>query len=80
MRQTNSWQTIMVFICAVSEYVFTAYLHSNRGGNSSFAIKNFIFCGISTVVFRVSNSVCVFRLGESGKARFFSSVRTICRF
>ena len=48
-----------MFFCAVSEYVFIAYLHSNRGDNSSFAIKNFIFCGISTVVFRVSNSSCV---------------------
>ena len=42
--------------------VFTAYLHSSRGDVSSFARKNFIFLGISTVVFRVNNSGVSFDL------------------
>ena len=60
--------------------VFTSYLHSNRGDVSSFAGYNLIFFGISTVVFRVSNSGGVFRLNVSGKARFFPTVQTICKF
>ena len=52
--------------------VLTAYSHSNQGDVSSFARKNLIFCGISTVVFRVSNSSGVFLLNVSGNARFFS--------
>ena len=42
--------------------------------------KIFYFFGISTVVFRVSNSGGVFRLKVSGSARFFPAVQTICRF
>ena len=42
--------------------VCTAYLQSNRGVVSSFARKNLIFCGISTVVILVSNLGGVFRL------------------
>ena len=41
--------------------VFTAYLHSSRGDVSFSAKLNFIFLGISTVVFRVNNSGGVFR-------------------
>ena len=59
--------------------VFTAYLHSNRGEVSSFARKNLMFCGISTVVFLVSNSGGVFQLGVSGSARFFPAVQTLCK-
>ena len=51
--------------------VITAYLHCNLGDVSSFARKNFIFCGISTVVFLVNNSGGVFLLRVSGSARFF---------
>ena len=39
-----------------------------------------MFLGISTVVFRVSNSGGVFRLKVSGNARFFPAVQTICKF
>ena len=60
--------------------VFTAYLHSSRGDVSFSARKNFIFLGISTVVFRVSYSGGVFRLNVSGNARFFPAVQTICKF
>ena len=42
--------------------VCTAYLQSNRGVVSSFAKKNLIFCGFSTVVILVSNLGGVFRL------------------
>ena len=42
--------------------VCTAYLQSNRDVVSSFARKNLIFCGISTVVILVSNLGVVFRL------------------
>ena len=42
--------------------VCTAYLQSNRDVVSSFARKNLIFCGISTVVIVVSNLGGVFRL------------------
>ena len=42
--------------------------------------KNFVFCGISTVVFRVNNSGGVFLLRVSGSARFFPAVQTICKF
>ena len=38
-----------------------------------------MFLGISTVVFRVSNSGGVFRLKVSGNARFFPAVQTICK-
>ena len=38
------------------------------------------FMGISTVVFRVSNSGGVFPLNVSGNARFFPAVQTICEF
>ena len=50
----------------------TAYLHSSLGDVSSFARKNLIFCGISTVitVFLVINSSGVFLLSVSGSARF----------
>ena len=41
--------------------------------------KIYIFLGISTVVFRVSNGG-VFRLNVSGNARFFPAVQTICKF
>ena len=60
--------------------VFTAYLHSSRGDVSSFARQNLMFCGISTVVFRVSNSSGVFRINVSGNARFFPAVQSICKF
>ena len=39
-----------------------------------------MFCGISTVVFRVSSSDGVFLLNVSGSARFFPAVQTICKF
>ena len=42
--------------------VFTAYLESNRGEDSSLARQNFIFCGISNVVFLVNSSGGVFHL------------------
>ena len=42
--------------------VCMAYLQSNRGVVSSFARKNIILCGISTVVNLVSNLGGVFRL------------------
>ena len=45
-----------------------------------FQEKNLIFCGISTVVFRVINSGGVFLLSVSGIARFFPAVQTICMF
>ena len=64
----------------MSGSVLTAYLHSNRGHVSSFARKNFIFCGFSMVVFRVISSAGLFRLRVSGKARFLPAVQTICRF
>ena len=60
--------------------VFTAYLHCNFGEVSSFARKNLIFCGISTVVFLVNNSGGVFLLRVSGSARFFPAVQTMCKF
>ena len=50
--------------------VFSAYLHSSLGDVSSFARKNLIFCGISTVVFLFINSSDVFLLSVSGSARF----------
>ena len=50
------------------------------GDVSFFARYNLLFCGISTVVFRVSNSGGVFLLNESGNARFFPAVQTICKF
>ena len=55
-----------VFICLVSESVFYVYFHC--GDLSSFARKNFIFCGVAKVVFRVTSSAGVFRLSVSGKA------------
>ena len=39
-----------------------------------------MFCGISTVVLRVSSSGGVFLLNVSGNARFFPAVQTICMF
>ena len=59
--------------------VFTAYLHFNCGEVSSFARKNLLFCGISTVVFLVIISGGVFQLGVSGSARFFPAVQTFCK-
>ena len=58
-------------MCALSKSVFTGYLHSYRGDVLSFARKNYIFCGISTVAFPVINSGGVFRLSVSGVARFY---------
>ena len=52
--------------------VFTTYFHSNSGEVSSFARKNLMFCGISTVVFLVSNLGDVFLLRVFGSARFCS--------
>ena len=66
--------------CLVLVSVLTAYFHFNRGDISFFARNNFILCGISTAVFRVSNSSDAFRLNKSGKAKFLSAVQTICRF
>ena len=60
--------------------VFTAYLHSNRSEVSFFKRKKSLFCGISTVVFLVSNSVAVFLLRVSGSASFFPAVHTMCKF
>ena len=40
----------------------------------------FIFCGISTVVFRVNTSGGVFLLRVSGSARFFPAAQAICKF
>ena len=40
-----------VFLCFVSESVFTTNLHYNRGDLLSFAKKSFLFWGILTVVF-----------------------------
>ena len=42
--------------------------------------KIFMFCGISTFVFRVNNSGGAFLLRVSGSARFFPAVQTICKF
>ena len=67
------------FLC-ITGLVFTAYLHSSRGVVSSFARKTFIFCGVFSVVFCVTNSVGVFRLSVYGNARFFPAVQTICKF
>ena len=39
-----------------------------------------MFCGISTVVFRVSSSGGVFLLRISGSARPFRAVHTMCKF
>ena len=39
-----------------------------------------MFCGISTVVFRVSSSGGVFLLRVSGNARFLPAVQNICKF
>ena len=54
--------------------LFTAYLRSNRADVSPFARKNFIFCGLCTLIFLVINSGGVLRLSVSGKARFFPAV------
>ena len=56
-----------------SRPVFTAYLHSNRGDISSFVRKNFVFGGISTVIFLVFISGGAFRLSVSGKEFFLQS-------
>ena len=45
-----------LFICVCRDRC----LHSSLGDVSSFAGKNFIICGISTVVFRIINSSDVF--------------------
>ena len=42
--------------------------------------RNLKFCGVSTVVFRVSSSGGVFLLNVSGSARFFPAVQTMCKF
>ena len=42
--------------CLILEFVITAYFHINCGNIYSFASNKFIFRGISTAVFRVSNS------------------------
>ena len=59
---------------------FFAYLHSNHGDDSSFARKNFMFCVIATVVFRVINSGGVFRQSVFFKARFLTAVQIMSRF
>ena len=69
----------MSFICVVSESVFTAYSHSNRGDVLSFPKKIFRFSGTSTVVFRFTSSGGVFR-SVSGKVRALLAVKTLCRF
>ena len=60
--------------------VFTAYFYSNRGEVSSLARLNFIFRGISCVVFLVNRSGGVFLQRVSGSARFFPAVHTMCKF
>ena len=40
-----------LFIWDLSRSVLTAYLHSNRGKVSSFARRNLIICGFSSVFF-----------------------------
>ena len=67
-----------LFVIGLS--VITAYLYCNLGDVSSFARKNFIFCGIPTAVFLVNNSGGVFLLRVSGSARFFPAVQTMCKF
>ena len=67
-----------LFVCLVSESVFTAYLHFNRG-DVLLLRERFFFCGFSIVVFRVRSS-SVFRLSVSGKPRFLPPVRNICSF
>ena len=50
-----------MFVCLVSESIFTAYLHSSRGDVLFFAIKNFTLIGcFSTVIFRVMVRVVYF--------------------
>ena len=51
--------------------VFTACFHCNLGDISSFPMKRFVFCGISTVVFLVNNSGGVLLLRVLGSARLF---------
>ena len=58
--------------------VFTAYSHATRGDVSPFARENFMFCGISSVVFPVITSGGVFRLSVSCKSKFLPAVQTIC--
>ena len=60
--------------------VLTAYLHCDLDEVSSYARKNLIVGGISTVVFLVNNSGGVFLLGVLVSARFFSAVQIICKF
>ena len=60
--------------------VFTAYLHSNRSEVSCLARYDFLFCGISSVVFLVDCSGGVFLLRVPGSARFFPAVHTMCKF
>ena len=57
------------FFCLVIGSAITAYLNSSRGDVSSFARKKFIFCGVFTVVFRLTSLGGVFRRSVSGKAK-----------
>ena len=52
--------SVVTFFSALLGSIFTAYSHSGHGDFSSFARNNFIFCGISTVVFLVLIQVIFF--------------------
>ena len=59
---------------------YCIYIYSNRGDVWSFARENFMFYGITTVVFLLINSGGVFQLSVAGNGRFFPAVQTNSKF
>ena len=69
-----------MFICFVSESVFTAYLNFCRGDVPFFERKKLYTSWYFYSWFRVINSSGVFSLSVSGKAWFLPAVQTIDTF